>query len=267
MRMLYTAEILTIGNELLTGRTVNTNASYIASRLTLMGFSVRRITAIRDELEEIASVIKEILGRSPAIVVVSGGLGPTYDDMTAEGIAKGLDRKLVMNEDALRELREKYQTRGLPLTQERLKMALLPEGAKPIRNEAGIAPGFTLNVNGTDIVATPGVPREMESVLESFLNHMLTRRPPVYYYEESFLVRGVMESTLAPHIKGIVKETGVYIKTHPKGHETSEPYLEVQIAYSGENPDRVKEIVRSVKERVKAVVRELGGTLDRVQNP
>lgn len=72
MRMLYTAEILTIGNELLTGRTVNTNASYIASRLTLMGFSVRRITAIRDELEEIASVIKEILGRSPAIVVVSG---------------------------------------------------------------------------------------------------------------------------------------------------------------------------------------------------
>ncbi|BCS91819.1 MAG: competence protein ComA [Metallosphaera javensis (ex Sakai et al. 2022)] len=266
MRMLYTAEVLTIGNELLTGRTVNTNASHIASRLTVMGFSVRRITVIGDDLDEISNAIREILARSPTIVVVSGGLGPTYDDLTAEGLAKGLNRPLVMNDEALKELREKYEAKGLPLTQERLKMALLPEGAKPIRNEAGIAPGFTLNVNGTDIVVTPGVPKEMENVLESFLNR-LARRPPVHYYEESFLVKGVMESALAPHVKSVVKETGVYIKTHPKGHETREPYLEIQIAYSGENAERVRDTVRRVNERVKAIVRELGGTiLERVEN-
>ncbi len=133
MHQEYTAEILTIGNEILMGRTINTNATYIASRLTLLGFHVRRVTTIGDDVNEIANAVKEIVDRGPLILVTSGGLGPTYDDMTSEGIAKGLGLRLVMNEDALKELKEKYQSRGLPLTEERLKMALMPEGSKPIK--------------------------------------------------------------------------------------------------------------------------------------
>lgn len=80
------------------------------------------------------------MDRGPLILVTSGGLGPTYDDMTSEGIAKGLGLRLVMNEDALKELKEKYQSRGLPLTEERLKMALMPEGSKPIKKITSESP-------------------------------------------------------------------------------------------------------------------------------
>ncbi|AWR99616.1 nicotinamide mononucleotide deamidase-related protein [Metallosphaera hakonensis] len=262
MHQEYTAEILTIGNEILMGRTINTNATYIASRLTLLGFHVRRVTTIGDDVNEIANAVKEIVDRGPLILVTSGGLGPTYDDMTSEGIAKGLGLRLVMNEDALKELKEKYQSRGLPLTEERLKMALMPEGSKPIKNNVGIAPGIAISVKETEIVVTPGVPKEMESVLNFYLDNMLRNKPRVHFHEESFLVRGIMESEIAPFIRKVVKETGIYIKTHPKGHETNEPYLEIQFAWSGESKEEVEKKVREAVEKVKEEVIKRKGVLE-----
>ncbi|MEM3913807.1 MAG: molybdopterin-binding protein, partial [Metallosphaera sp.] len=140
MHTVYKAEILSVGNELLSGRTINTNSAYIAQRLTILGYSVRRITTIGDNLEDISLVIKEIIERKPKLLVITGGLGPTYDDITVEGLAKALNLKTIINEDALNELKEKYMKRGLELTQERIKMAILPEGALSVKNTQGIAP-------------------------------------------------------------------------------------------------------------------------------
>ncbi|MEM4077039.1 MAG: molybdopterin-binding protein, partial [Metallosphaera sp.] len=106
MHTVYKAEILSVGNELLSGRTINTNSAYIAQRLTILGYSVRRITTIGDNLEDISLVIKEIIERKPKLLVITGGLGPTYDDITVEGLAKALNLKTIINEDALNELKE-----------------------------------------------------------------------------------------------------------------------------------------------------------------
>jgi len=91
-------EIICIGNELLIGKTLNTNATWLAKRATSLGITVKRITIVRDEIEEIADVIREVLQRKPRFIITTGGLGPTFDDKTLEGIAKALNRKLEVNE-------------------------------------------------------------------------------------------------------------------------------------------------------------------------
>ncbi|WP_425487493.1 nicotinamide mononucleotide deamidase-related protein [Metallosphaera tengchongensis] len=258
---MYNAEILTIGNELLNGRTVNTNATHIASKLTLLGFTVRRITTVGDNLKDIHDAVKEILSRNPMLLVTSGGLGPTYDDMTVEGVANALNLKIELNKEAYSEILEKYRSRGLQLTEERLKMAMLPVGAIAIRNEVGIAPGVLISLPGTDILLTPGVPREMESILEKYLKEYLRFKPDIYYYEEFFTVKGVMESELAPFIKRLVKETNIYIKTHPKGHETLSPSLEIQVSANGKTKDEAVYKVKSAIEEIKNKVKSMGGVV------
>jgi molybdenum cofactor synthesis domain-containing protein len=257
----WSAEVIAVGNEILTGRTVNTNSAFIAARLTSLGFQVRRVTVVGDEVEEIRECFLEALGRNPKLIISSGGLGPTYDDRTVEGLAAALGRKLVYNQEALSEVTRKYKEKGLELTEERLKMALFPEGATPIPNEAGIAPGVYVEVNNTEILLAPGVPKEMEEVTETFLRSYLKRRPNVFYYEESLTVRGVMESALAPHIKRVVREYGLYIKTHPKGHEINDPYLEVQIAGSSYDKDEITRKVKNVREIISRIAMSLGGKL------
>src|SRR2546422_526486 len=160
-------EVFAVGRELLIGKTVNTNAYWIGGRLARMGTRLSRITTVDDDLREISSSLRESLRRKPEFLVVVGGLGPTPDDMTLAGIAKGLRRRLALNREALRMVRDHYVEMGrgdLKLTSARRKMARLPLGATPLKNTVGTAPGVRLEARGTIIFALPGVPREMKSV-------------------------------------------------------------------------------------------------------
>jgi molybdenum cofactor synthesis domain-containing protein len=256
------AEVITIGNEIASGRTVNTNAATIARRLTSLGFTVRRITVVRDEIDEIVSAFRESFSRKPKVVISTGGLGPTYDDRTAEGLAIAIGSKLVLNEDALRMIAQKYEKIGAPLTEERKKMAFLPEGAVPVPNEAGIAPGIYLVYGGIEVLATPGVPREMDDVLERFVKGYLKARPNVKYAERSFVVRGIMESAFAPYVKEAVKKFDLYVKTHPKGLEVSNPVLEVQVAGSSSDEAELNRRLNECVEYLKSKAVELGGKIE-----
>ncbi len=257
----YWAEIITVGNEVASGRTINTNAATIARRLTSLGFTVRRITVVRDELDEIVSAFKEGISRMPKVIVSSGGLGPTYDDKTAEGLAKALGVELELNDEALRMIKEKYARINAPLTEERKKMAYMPKGSKPVPNDEGIAPGIYVEYSGIEILATPGVPKEMENVLDHFVKSFLKFRPDVKYYEVSFVVKGVMESALAPYVKEAVKKFDLYVKTHPKGKEISEPELEVQIAGSSRDEEEIKRRISDCEAYLKEKAKELGGVI------
>ncbi|BBG27401.1 nicotinamide mononucleotide deamidase-related protein [Sulfuracidifex tepidarius] len=238
------AEIISIGNEVVSGRTVNTNASHIAWRLTSMGFFVKRIVSVRDEEDEIKDALLDSIRRGASLIVTTGGLGPTYDDKTLESIAKALQLDLELNEDALKMIEAKYRSKGIPLTEDRRKMALLPKGSIPIENNEGIAPGVIIDYKDSQILCTPGVPREMEGILETFLKGYLKSRPETSYYEESFVVSGIGESSISPLIKELVKKYNLYIKSHPKGKELQDPELEIQIAGNGQ----LDEIRRRVKE-------------------
>ncbi|BAB66480.1 MULTISPECIES: nicotinamide mononucleotide deamidase-related protein [Sulfurisphaera] len=258
---IWYAEIINIGNEILTGRTINTNASHIARRLTSLGYTVRRITVVRDEIEEIVSAFREAINRRPRIIISTGGLGPTYDDKTNEGLAKALNIELELNEIAYKMLLEKYSKLNIEITEERKKMAIMPKGSIPVENNAGVAPGILIVYQGITILATPGVPKEMEDVLENFIKKYLKDRPSVKYLETSFLLEGVMESTIAPYVKQLVKKYDLYIKTHPKGQELSKPILEIQIAGSSENEAEIKERIQKALEELKEIGVKLGGTI------
>jgi len=259
------AEIITIGNEILSGRTINTNASHIARRLTSLGYNIRRITVVMDEIEEIASAFKEALSRKPRLIVSTGGLGPTYDDKTNEGLAKALNTELELNTIAYNMLLEKYSKLNIEMTEERKKMAMMPKGAIAVENNVGVAPGILVEYEGVIILATPGVPKEMEDILETFIKKYLKVKPNVKYVETSFILEGVMESTIAPYVKQLVKKYDLYIKTHPKGQELVKPVLEIQVAGSSTNESEIKEKVQKAVEELKQIGKQLGGTILQIQ--
>lgn len=254
------AWIITVGNEILVGRIVNTNSSWLAEKLTFMGFRVERIITVPDRLEDIEEEVGRGVSRAD-VVVTTGGLGPTYDDITLEGVARAVGRRLVLNQEALEMVRRFYEKVGYELTEERLKMAYLPEGSKPLPNPVGAAPGMLLRLNGKVIASLPGVPAEMKAIFEQHLAPLLKEIAP---HREAvdcyFTLTGVPESGLAPWIKRASRmEEGVYLKSHPKGHETSGPVLEIRALASGETREEALGKARRVLEYVRERGEELGG--------
>ncbi|MEM1589573.1 MAG: nicotinamide mononucleotide deamidase-related protein [Candidatus Bathyarchaeia archaeon] len=260
-------EIISIGNELLIGKTLNTNAQWIAKRATSLGASVRRITVVGDDVDEIVSAVREALGRKPRLIITTGGLGPTFDDKTLEGIAVALNRKLVLNNKALQMIKEKYEEYakvcGLDsaeLTPHRVKMAMLPEGAEPLPNPVGTAPGVCLDINGTLIVALPGVPAEMEAIFEEFIAALLKKEAGgLMFFETSIQVDNIVESTLAPLIDLTMRDNPyVYIKSHPKGEE-KKPHIEIHFSTTAKDSKTAKGRIGRAIIQLSELIKEKGG--------
>jgi molybdenum cofactor synthesis domain-containing protein len=151
--------ILTVGDELLVGDTVNTNAAWLGERLTERGADVERITTVSDHVGEIVELVNEYSDRYDALVV-TGGLGPTHDDVTMAGVAAAFDRELVENERALTWLTEEGGYSRGDLARGTTE---LPEGCEPLHNEEGVAPGCVFG----NVYVLPGVPAEMKAMFES----------------------------------------------------------------------------------------------------
>ena len=262
-------EIIAVGYELLDGRTLDTNSKWLAERITELGGMVRRMTTIGDDLNDISSAIREAVRRKPDWIITSGGLGPTYDDMTLQGVAKALGRRLVLNRKALRMIEERYRAlaeqgviESSELSPHRIKMAMLPRGAKPLRNEVGTAPGALMRYKRTMIACLPGVPRELYSIYENELEPIIIKRMrKVYRLEKWFTVIKVPESTLAPKIDLIRKAIpGVYLKSHPKSAEGISK-IEIQIIAAANRRDVAERRLEKAKEMIEEAVRSLEGII------
>lgn len=226
--MAYNVELICVGNELLIGKTPNTNAVWIAKKTTELGVKVRRITVVMDEVEEISRSVLDALKRRAHLIVVTGGLGPTFDDKTLEGISKALKRPLVQDPLAFKMVSDKYHSaveKGIisefKMTAARLKMAHLPLGAVPLPNLVGTAPGVRVSIDGTEIVALPGVPKEMKAIFSRSVASIIKEgAQQLFFQERSLVVTDIVESQLAPMVEQVMSENeGVYIKSHPKGEE------------------------------------------------
>ncbi len=224
----YVVEVLNVGNELLDGRTVNTNLSWLCGRLSQMGYVVSRATVVRDIVKDISEALKESLRRKPSWIIITGGLGPTHDDKTLEAVAKALGKRLILYKDVVKILQQRYNVlaeRGVvkdaTLTKERLKMARLPENSKPLRNEVGAAPGVLVVKGSSRIVCLPGVPKELMSIFDNELAPILEKESRGRgFVMESITVKGVVESRLAPLLVETMKKfPAVYLKSNPKGTE------------------------------------------------
>lgn len=260
-------EIVCIGNELLIGKVVNTNASWLGKYTTSLGIAVRRVTLCADEVQEIATVIREVLGRKPKFVVITGGLGPTFDDKTLQGIAEALHRKLCVDPEAFKMVQEKYaeyaKIRHISvgeMTPPRVKMATLPQGAEVLSNPVGTAPGVRVNVDGVVLVALPGVPKEMEAIFEAAVVPLLREAAgEVGFYEKSIYTDNVMESILAPLLDKVMLDNPlVYIKSHPRGRE-HKPHMELHFSILTEKSEKPQERLEKAAVQLAGLIEANGG--------
>lgn len=162
------AEIITIGDELLIGKVVNTNATLIARELGNMGIETSWITTVGDKAEDIYFALSKAFVRS-TVIVMTGGLGPTPDDLTKPVITKFFDTYLELREDLLEVIRKRYEKRGLPPPNSIEDQAMFPAGAETLNNPVGTAPGIYFVREDRHFFAVPGVPSEMENILQEFI--------------------------------------------------------------------------------------------------
>lgn len=175
-----TAEIITIGTEILLGEIVDTNAQYLARYLRGLGIDLYRKSTVGDNVSRIARAIRESLdrpgGEQVDILFTTGGLGPTVDDPTRQAVAQALGVGLEFRPELWDQIQARFRRFGRTPTENNQRQAYLPAGAIPVENPVGTAPAFICEVNGAAIIALPGVPREMEYLLENAITPFLRRR-------------------------------------------------------------------------------------------
>jgi len=269
--MTHHIEIICVGNELLIGKIANTNAQWLAKRITTMGLNVNRITVVSDNTDDISSVVKESIRRKPKIIITTGGLGPTFDDKTLEGIAKALNQPLKVNPEAIKMIEEKYHQylqegrieEKIELTPPRIKMATLPEKAQPLHNPVGTAPGVLIKHNATTIIALPGVPSEMEAIFDESMQPMLRKMAgEAIFYETSITVDGVMESDMAPLIDKTMHDNPyIYIKSHPGHRGEGKPHLELHLSTTAPDSGTAKNRVTKALLQITELAQAKGGKI------
>jgi nicotinamide-nucleotide amidase len=167
--------ILAIGSEMLTPFRVDTNSLFITERLNAIGYDVRLKAVVADDIDELARVIEGALAWAD-VIVVTGGLGPTEDDITRDAVARVLDTPLDLDEAIVERLRERFAKRGMTMPEINRRQAMVPRGATVLPNANGTAPGLWLERGKTAIVLLPGPPREMKPMLETLIGERLAPR-------------------------------------------------------------------------------------------
>lgn len=211
--------ILVVGNEILSGEIQETNANYIAKRLTMMGHKVERIVVVPDRVEDISEELKRLLVFD--FVFVTGGLGATHDDVTAEGIARALGKELIYSDEV-----ERLVKRWTDKKEVIYKVSKIPSGAEVIENSVGVVPAFVVG----KVAALPGVPNEMRDTFEKIVKRFSKED----YHVDYLRVDGYEENIVNQLHKVVQAFPDVEIGSYPKpGY--------VLIKFSGRDPARVAE--------------------------
>ncbi|MEM0381892.1 MAG: molybdopterin-binding protein [Nitrososphaerota archaeon] len=261
-------EVIVIGNEILNGSVKDTNSGWLAARLHEVGLSLRRITTVRDDVGEISRAIREAMKRGAKWIITSGGLGPTYDDITLEAVAKAVGRKLIVNQEAVNMLKERYRRlyevgiiKDPELTQARLKMAIMPRGAIALRNNAGSAPGCLVKVKNVNIVSLPGVPRELMDIFENEVKPRIESEAKRLHRARLWMnVKGVPESVYAQDLERIYRQLRgkVYMKSHPQGIVGGISATRIELVSEDFSRDRAEENLAKAEQLIRKMLERLG---------
>lgn len=197
------AEILAVGTEILLGDIVNTNAQYLAKELAGLGIGVYYQTVVGDNPERLRDTLFHAFQRAD-LVITTGGLGPTEDDLTKETGAKYFDKKLVLDEEAMRRLKGFFEGIGKEMTENNVKQAYVPEGAIALYNENGTAPGIIIEENGKILVMIPGPPKEAIPMFENQVKPYLSLRQEYTMVSRVLRVAGIGESAMETAVKDLI---------------------------------------------------------------
>lgn len=201
------AEIISIGSEILRGQIIDTNANFIAQKLTKLGIDLEHISAVSDNLEPLLSTLKLALQRSN-LIITTGGLGPTEDDITYHTIARALNLKLIKYPEAEENLKRIFKKINTTLSPSNLKQVYLPEGAKIIINQYGTAPAMILEKDNKIICSFPGVPYEMKNLIEENLIPYLKEKfpPSMIKKSKTLKITGLGESSVNELIRDYINK-------------------------------------------------------------
>ena len=206
------AEIITIGDELLIGQVIDTNSAWMAGKLNEAGIDLIRITSVGDRREEILSALDEAAKRAK-IILITGGIGPTPDDITKETLAAYFDCRMVVNEKILKEIEKFLKSRSIPMNEQNRKQAEVPEKAELLSNQHGTAAGMWFEEQDAIFVSMPGVPHEMKALMEHEIIPRLRKRflsPPILH--RTILTYGTFEAKLAEILSDYEKKLDPSIK-------------------------------------------------------
>ncbi len=195
-------EILSIGTELLMGQVANTDAQYISRRLSALGISVYHHTVVGDNVLRVKGALSTALSRSD-IVITTGGLGPTEDDLTKETVAEYLSLPLIMHEESLLRIKKRIEGYGSVMTENNLKQAYIPETAVVMPNDCGTAPGCIIEKDRKTVAILPGPPREMQDMFEKQLFPYLEKKSGETLVSRYLHIFGVGESLIETKLKDL----------------------------------------------------------------
>jgi nicotinamide-nucleotide amidase len=246
--VLMKAEILAVGTEILLGDIINTNAQFISKELASLGIDVYRQEVIGDNEDRLLEAIEEIFYRSD-ILICTGGLGPTEDDLTKETICKYFNADLELHEESLEELKNYYKRLDRPMTESNLKQVYFPKESKVLSNPNGTAPGMILEKNDKVAVILPGPPREMKPMFLNYVKAYLKDKGNGVIISEVLRVLGVGESTAANMIKDFINN-GVNPTVAPYAKEDDVIF---RITARGKSEEEGRKLIAPVKEEIKRV--------------
>ncbi len=202
------AEIIAVGSELLTPDRLDTNSLFLTEELNRLGIEVVRKTVVGDDRELLSAAFRDALDRVP-LVISSGGLGPTEDDLTREAVADLLARKLHRNDEILLAIQGRFRSFGREMPEVNVRQAMVPEGAEPLDNPGGTAPGLWIEEKGRMIALLPGPPRELKPMfLEKIVPRLARRVSGVRLFHRDLRVAGMGESHVEQRIAPIYKRYG-----------------------------------------------------------
>ena len=242
-------ELISVGTELLLGNIVNTNAAYLAEQCANCGLSCFYQTVVGDNEERLQETVKAGLKRSD-ILILTGGLGPTDDDLTKEVVTKAMKKKLVEDEKAREMIQTYFDNRGMVITKNNWKQALVPEGAIVMYNNNGTAPGLIVESGEKCAILLPGPPNEMKPMFEEYVKDYLKKKNPEVIVSTTVKLCGIGESTVATMIQDMLnQQSNPTIAPYAK---TGEVHLRVTAKAADEKSANklIKPVVKQLKTRL-----------------
>jgi nicotinamide-nucleotide amidase len=241
-----TAAILSIGTELTRGQIVNGNASWLAAELTGLGFEVLEIATVGDDPARIGAALKRL--SSHAVVVATGGLGPTSDDVTAQAVAQALGVALERDAASLEAIRRRFAALGRAMSPSNEKQADFPRGAEVLPNAVGTAPGFAVQVNGAVAFFLPGVPHEMEHMFGEHVAPRISKLASNLTFEMRLQTFGLPESVVGDKLAGLEQAfAGVTV-----GYRAHFPEIEVKALAEAGSKAEARQLATRAADEIRA---------------
>jgi len=244
-----TAEILTVGTEILLGDITNTNAQYLSRQLALLGINVYRHSVVGDNPDRLAEALETALSRAD-LVITTGGLGPTCDDLTKEVVARRMGRELEMNPECLAQIEAYFKKVNRPMTENNKKQALMPAGCTVLPNAVGTAPGCIIEEGGKAVIMLPGPPSEMRSMFEKHVVPFLRKLSDGAIVSRNIRIFGMGEAAVEEKLSEMMKAgKNPTVAPYAKAGEVL-----IRVTAKAETEEKARAMTQPVVEEIKRII-------------